>query len=213
MTSNKFTAAGAGAAAALIFASTAFAQAQPTRPAVPAAAAVSHGATLPGVCLMSGSRALLASDVGKHVQTRMQQIVTQVNSELQAEKTAIDNEAKTLDTQKATMDQSALEKRAADLQVRFNAWQRKGALRQREAEATEQKALGRVRQELDPVIKAAYVQRACSVLLERDAVMLANPAMDITDAVIAGLNARIKTFAFDRERLDTQPAAAAPRTQ
>ncbi|MND06344.1 Outer membrane protein (OmpH-like) [compost metagenome] len=63
------------------------------------------------------------------------------------------------------------------------------------------------------MIKAAYVQRACSVLLERDAVMLANPAMDITDAVIAGLNARIKTFAFDRERLDAQPAAAAPRTQ
>ena len=39
--------------------------------------------------------------------------------------------------------------------------------------------------------------------------MLANPAMDITDAVVAALDARIKTLTFDRERLDQAPVAGA----
>lgn len=203
-----------GAAAALVFASTASAQtggaATATRPATPAVA-ITHGAALAGVCIFSSSRAVGTSAVGKHVGTRMQQIVTQVNSELTTEKTAIDTEAKAIEAGKATLEQGALEQRAAALQVRFNAWQRKAQLRQREVEATEQKAFLRVAQEMDPIVKQVYQQRACSLLLERESVMLANPAMDVTDAVVAGVNAKIQTFAFDRERLDQQPATGQPR--
>jgi Skp family chaperone for outer membrane proteins len=205
----------AGAAAVLVFASSVSAQtgqATATRPAAPAVA-INHGAALTGVCIFSSSRAVGTSAVGKHVGTRMQQIVTQVNSELTTEKTAIDTEAKAIEAGRATMDQSTLEQRAAALQVRFNAWQRKAQLRQREVEATEQKAFLRVAQEMDPVVKQVYQQRACSLLLERESVMLANPAMDVTDAVVAGVNAKIQTFAFDRERLDQQPATGQPRAQ
>jgi outer membrane protein len=63
------------------------------------------------------------------------------------------------------------------------------------------------------VIRSAYQQARCSVLIQRDSVVLANPAMDITPAVVTGLNAKITQFAFDRERLDqaaAPPAAAAP---
>jgi len=35
--------------------------------------------------------------------------------------------------------------------------------------------------------------------------------MDITPAAITALNAKITQFTFDRERLDTQPAAAPAR--
>lgn len=106
------------------------------------------------------------------------------------------------------MDQGALEQQAAGLQVKANAWQRKGQLRQKEVEATEQKALSRVYQELDPAIKQVYQQRTCGMLVDRESVLLANPAMDITDAVVVALDARIKTLTFDRERLD-QPAVGA----
>ena len=110
---------------------------------------------------------------------------------------------------KATLDQSALEQQAAALQVRANAWQRKGQLRQREVEATEQKQLARVYQELDPAIRQAYQAKTCSILIERESVLLGNPAMDITDSVVAAVDARIKTLTFDRERLDQ----AAPGAQ
>ena len=147
--------------------------------------------------------------VGKAVDARLKTIIQQVNAELNTERTGLDNEAKALDAKKGTLAQDALEQQAAALQVKANAWQRKGQLRQKEVEATEQKALNRVYQELDTPIRQVYQSQKCSLLLDRESVMLANPAMDITDAVVAALDARIKTLTFDRERLDQAPVAGA----
>lgn len=197
------------AAAAAFLASAASAQAQ----TAPAAPPVNHGPAVGGVCIVSLDGAISTSTVGKYVQTRLQQIAQQVQTELSAEQTGIQNEAKTLDAQKATLDQGAFDQKNATLQVRAAALQRKAQLRERELQATQQKALARVGQELEPVIRASYQQAKCSLLLQRDAVVLANPAMDITTSVITGLNAKITQFAFDRERLDQAapaPAAATP---
>lgn len=190
------------AALSLGLASQASAQAAATPPAV------THGPALPGVCVLSIEGAIGGSTVGKYVSTRMDQIITQVNSELNAEKTAIDNDAKALDGQRATLDANTFEQRAAALQVRANSLQRKAGLRDREVQATQQKALARVGQELDPIVRQIYQQKQCSVLISRDSLIIANPAMDITPQVVTGLNAKIVQFAFDRERLDQ--AAAAP---
>ena len=178
----------------------------------PAAPAISHGAPIAGVCIFSSQRAVGSSAVGQAVDVRLKTIIQQVNAELTGERTALDNEAKALDAKKATLDQGSLEQQAAALQVKANAWQRKGQLRQKEVEATEQKALARVYQELDPAIKQVYQQRTCGMLIDRESVLLANPAMDITDSVVAALDARIKTLTFDRERLDQPVAGAQPLT-
>ena len=203
---SKFFAATASGLAALAMASGAFAQAAP--PTGPAAPPVTHGAPIAGVCVFSSQGAVAKSLVGKAVDARLKAIIQQVNSELTTERTTLDNDAKALDAKKATLDQSALEQQAAALQVRANAWQRKGQLRQKEVEATEQKQLGRVYQELDPAIRQAYQGKSCAILIERESVLLGNPAMDITDAVVAAVDARIKTLTFDRERLDQAGAGA-----
>lgn len=78
-------------------------------------------------------------------------------------------------------------------------------------QATQQKAADRILSEIDPVEAQVYQQRNCSVLLSRQSVIAANPAMDITPVVITALNARISTLTFERERLD-QPVAA-PQTR
>ncbi len=205
---SKFLSAAATSVVALAIATSASAQTAPAAPA--AAAAVSHGPALPGVCIFSSPRAVASSQVGKAVDARLKTIIQQVNAELTGERTALENEAKALDAKKATTAQDALEQQAAALQVKSNAWQRKGQLRQKEVEATEQKALSRVYQELDTPIKQVYQAQKCSILFDRESVMLANPAMDITDAVVTALDARIKTLTFDRERLDQQVPGAAP---
>ena len=58
------------------------------------------------------------------------------------------------------------------------------------------------------------------MLFNRQVIVLANPATDITPQVITALNGKITQFAFDRERLDqaavppaARPAAAAPAPQ
>src|SRR5258708_36296568 len=98
-------AAGAGALPA---GPSAFAQAA----AAPAAPQVTHGPPIAGICVMSLENAIGASTVGHYVETRMQQIVAQVNAELNGEKTSLDNDAKALDARRATLDPSTLEQHA-----------------------------------------------------------------------------------------------------
>jgi outer membrane protein len=202
MTSRKFGVA--AAVAALTLTSIGFAQAQTA--AAPAAPQVSHGPAIPGICVFSTQQAVGTSTVGKYVSSRMQQLATQVDTELTGERTGIENDIKTLDAQKATLDKNTLQTRATALQTRFNNWQTKASQREREVQATEQKAFLRVAQEMDPLIKQAYQTNRCSILFERDNVILANPAMDLTPTVVAGLNAKIQQFAFDREVLPPQAA-------
>ena len=200
MTIRKLAAATVAAALSLGVATQASAQAA-------APAAVTQGPPIAGVCILSVEGAIGSSTVGKYVQTRLQQIATQVQAELKADETSINNEAKALDAAKASLDQATLEKRANDLQTKANTYQRKGQQRQREMQATQEKALGRIGQEMDPLIRQAYQQKQCSVLLQREALVIANPAMDLTPQVVTALNAKITQFAFDRERLDqTAPA-------
>jgi len=207
MTLKTFVAGGAAVAIALSGATAAFAQAPAA--AAPAAPAIAQGAPIAGLCMFSPEQVLGASTVGKFVQTRLQQLAGQVNAELTAEQTAIENDAKALDGQRASLAQDVFESRGAAIQVRASAFQRKGQLRQREIEATRDKAFSRVYTDMEPFISQAYQQKTCAILVNRQAVILGNQAMDITPAVITALNAKETQFAFDRERLDG-PAPAAP---
>ena len=198
------------AAAVLAMGSAALAPAPAAAPAAAAQPQVTPGPAIPNLCIISIENAIASSTVGRSVDTRMQQIVQQVNAELNAEKTGIDNDAKALDARRATLDQATLESQGAQLQLRANNLQRKAQLRDREVQATEQKAVGRIGQEMEPLIRQVYQQRACSVLLQRNAVVIGSPAMDITPLVVTALNGKITTFTFDRERLDQPGVAAGP---
>jgi Skp family chaperone for outer membrane proteins len=208
MTSKTLAAGLCAVAATLIAGSSAFAQAPAPAAAPPALA---QGPIIPGLCIFSFDSAIGASTVGKYVATRLQQIGAQVNAELTGENAQLETDAKSLDARRGTLDQSTFEKQAADIQVRNSALQRKAQLRERELQATEQKALLRIQQEMEPLIRQTYQTAKCSVLLNRNAVLLASPANDVTPTVLAGLNAKFTQFAFDRERLDGPQAASAAK--
>jgi outer membrane protein len=197
--------AGAGAVA-LAYAATAFAQ----TPAATAAPALSYGPPIAGLCAVSIDAVIANSTVGKYVDTRLEQIAAQANAELNGEKSSIDNDARALDGQRQTLDQNTFEQRASALQVRQNALERKAALRDREMQATQQQAVGRVLNEMKPLIAQSAEQKNCAIVVDRNSVVMVNPAMDITPGVVTGLNAKISQFAFDRTRLDQPQAAAAP---
>ena len=197
------------AAAAMAYAATAFAE--DAAPAEAAPPAITYGAPIAGLCTLSLDGAVGASTVGKYVDSRLQQIGAQVNAELNGEKTSLENDAQALESQRATLDQNTFEQRASALQVRDNALQRKAALREREMQATQQQAVGRVLNEMKPLIAQAAQQRSCAILLDRSGVVMVNPAMDITPIVVTALNAKLTQFAFDRTRLDQPQGAQAPQ--
>lgn len=197
---------GSALLAALAIASNVSAQA--ARPAVTTAPTVTQGPAIPGLCILSVNQAIATSTVGKYVSDRMNQIVSQVKAELQPEDTAIATDSRALAAKRSTLDQATFNSQAQALGAREQALRQKADLRQREVQATEQKSLNRIAQELDPIARQLYEQHRCSVLVNRDAVMIANPDMDLTTAAVAGLNARIQQFAFEREHLDTTAAAS-----
>src|ERR1700742_2297570 len=116
MTFKAFAAALLAAASTLALGSSASAQA-----AGAAQPPVTHGPPVPGVCIISVEGAIGGSTVGKYVDTRLQQIVGQVQAELNGERTSIETEGRTLESQRGTLDQNSLEQRGAALQVRANA--------------------------------------------------------------------------------------------
>ena len=178
------------------------------RAAAPAAAPISQGPAIPGLCMLSVNQAISASQVGGYVRTRLDQIVAQVKSELAPEDAAVSTEAKALEAQRPTLDAATYQSRGNALGTRINALRQKADLRQREVKATEDKALNRIAQELEPIASSLYQQHHCSALLDKGSVMMGNPDMDLTGAAVTALNAKLTTFTFDREHLDTAAAGA-----
>ena len=220
---SKLLMAGAACAGLIAMASNAMAQAAAPRPAAAATAAaapaphpaVPQGPPIPGVCIFWQNAAVANSAVGKFVIQRLDQLQKQVEAELTADATALQNDERALETQKATLSTDVYEQRAAALKVRERVLQRKAEQRQRELEATQQKALGRIVTESNPLLAQVYSQRNCSLLLDHNGVFGSNTAMEITPDVIKLLDTKITQFQFDRERLDQQPTApaAAPARQ
>ena len=188
-------------AAAPVFAQTA---ARPAQPAAAAAQAGSRptnpGPAIAGVCILDEQRALLTSSAGRAFTARMQQLTQAVQSELTPQQTAIEAEVRRInalpEAQRAQPGQA--------VQTRAAAFQRLATTREAELQATQRRQLQRISTELQPVVSQVYVQRNCGLLLDGSAVAYANPAMNITDAVIAGLNTRLPTLTFQRETAPAQ---------
>jgi outer membrane protein len=146
--------------------------------------------------------------VGAYVNDRMKQLSAVVQAEVVSEQTSIQNDAKALDGQKATLQADVYQQRGQALQQRYAQLQEKVQLRQKELETTQQKAFSRVLQAAGPMVGQVVGQRSCGILLDASAVIVGNPSLDITQTVITMLNGSLTQFAFDREHLDAQAGAA-----
>jgi outer membrane protein len=203
MTSKLF----GGAAALLLLAATqASAQTTTHKPASPASAsgsaaqpAISYGAPIAGVCVFYNDAALAESLVGKAAATRMQQIRAQISAELSGEQTSLQSDIKAFQDKRASLTQDQIQAQGQPLEERAQALNQKATQRQRELEYTAQHVRVRISQAMEPLVRTVFEERHCSVLLNGEAVMAANPAMDLTSAVVTQLNAKMSTITFDRE--------------
>jgi Skp family chaperone for outer membrane proteins len=197
--------AASAAIAVLASAPMALAQAKPPT-AAPTTTAPAITANLPGICVLSREALIGGSTVGKYVQTRMGQLSNQVNAELSGEQTALQADAKALEAKKATLQPAQYQQQGEALQQRAQALQQKAQQRDRELQATEQKAISRVFQEATPLVGDVVKAKSCAVVLDAQSILAANPTMDVTPGVVTALNAKFTQFEFERERLDGQAA-------
>ena len=209
-----------GAAGAMLLAASASAQTTPARPAgaapapiTPAAARpapatpTSPGPAVAGVCTLDGPGAIGASAAGRAAGTRLQTLTQQVQAELAPQQTSINTELTAI----RALPEAQRQPRATALEPRARAFQQLAAQREQELRATQATALQRIEGELQTVVSQLYVQRGCGLMLDRSAVIYGNPAIDVTQAAVTALNARLPTITFERTRLPAQAAAPAAR--
>ena len=176
--------------------------------AAAAAPAVPMGAPIPSMCIFSNQTAIAQSAVGKYVVSRLQQIQAQVQAEVQGEDAQLQTDAKAYGAQRAALSTDVQQQRERALNERAQALQQKAQLRGKELEATQQKALSRIVSEYNPIVVNVMHARNCGVVMDGQATLAFNPAMDLTPDVVRQLDAKITQFPFEREHLDTGTAAA-----
>jgi len=206
MTARQFALRATSAIALLAIASAAVAQpARPAGPAAPAAPPITYGPPLTGICVVARNDVLAASQVGHAFSDRMTVLQTQIQAELQPQATALQADQNAL-RQQANPDQT----RIAAFNLKASQFQKLTEQRGQQLDATRQKQVQRLYLELQPVLQQVFQQKQCSMLLEREGIVIGvNPAMDLTQAAILGLNGRITTITFDLE----PPGATPPGQQ
>ena len=190
------------------------AMAQAPRAAGPAApnasAGVPTGPAIPNACVFSQQGAVGTSAVGKYVISRLQQI--QAQAELQAEETTLQTDIKAYGTQRAALSTDVQQQRERGLNERAQALQQKAQLRSKELEATQQKAVSRVVSEYDPIVISVMKSRNCGLVLDGQATLAYNPAMDLTPEVVRQLDVKITQFPFEREHMESGAPGGATAT-
>ena len=167
------------------------------------------------VLIMNEERIVAESQVGQHIATRMQAIRAEMDGELQALLTPIQEESDRLNAETASLTPEAIQARP-DLMQRIQALnaqaQQAEALRQRlaqELQTTQRQAMRPVLEALQAVLQEVVAERGAQILIDRSAVVYADPAIDVSDSVIERLNQRLPTTAVNRVRLpqgEQQPA-------
>ena len=194
----------AAAAAASLIATAASAQ-QATTPQNP-------GPQIPGVCVYHNARLFAQSSVGQAVETRMQQLAQEVQTELQPYATALQTEAQQLQTSGSTLQPDELNRRRQALQQRAQEAQQLEATRENELRYTLATQRQAITEAVSPILVQVYQERGCGLMLDRESVFMMNPAHDVTDLVIQRLNTALPTLSFNRMAVPAQqqqqPAAA-----
>jgi len=139
------------------------------------------------VLIMNEERIIAESQVGQHIATRMQAIRGEMDAELQALLTPIQEESDRLNAETASLTPEAIQARP-DLMQRIQALnaqaQQAEALRQRlaqELQATQRQAMRPVLEALQAVLQEVVSERGAQILIDRSAVVYADPAIDVSD--------------------------------
>jgi|GEM_PF-443924 len=205
------------------------AAAAPATPAPP-----TFGAAVPGQCVLDEQTAMSASNMGKSASDRLVQLKGQVDAELGAEGKAIEDEYKALTASQKTSSatpagKTAWEGKAQAWEGKRQAFQAKVQQRNQEMQYTQQEVMQAIFQKMIPQINAVVTAKSCATVISADALLhydmtantngkatqtsflYANPAMNITQAVVDKMNATGETLpSFDRVKLDQPAAGAAP---
>lgn len=179
----------AAALCATALTSVAVAQTPAAAPApAPAQPQTKPGPVIAGVCVYSNEAVMANAAVSKAAAQRLQQINQQAEAELEPDAQTLEKERAGLAAQQKTLTKDKFDPLAQAFMGKVKAFQDKAFIVNQELGRTEQDANVKVAQLVAPALSATYEGKNCGMLVDRKAVLFANPAMDITADVIKKLD-------------------------
>lgn len=155
-------------------------------------------------------RVLTESAAGQDIATKIQTIQDQMQRELEPSANSLEQLGNTIQARTANMTPEALQAdtelqaQARDYQTRLRTLSQESDRRSTELAITERKAQIAFAEALKPVLEEVMAAHGAEVMLAASDVMIALPAVNVTDEVIEKLDSRTPTIAVTRERLPAQ---------
>ena len=174
--------------------------------AVATAALLALPATAQKVGVIEVQRIVQESAVGKESLARIQKVQGAKQEELVKRQNELRDLEKKIQEQGKSLSEDAMEKAQKDYQARALELKRFQDDAQRELEDLQRKELGELEKRVLPVIEAVSKELGYTLVFNKfqSGLLHADPAVDITDAVIQKFNTAIAAA----PKTDTKPAAA-----
>ncbi|MEE9329488.1 MAG: OmpH family outer membrane protein [Parvularculaceae bacterium] len=147
----------------------------------------------PVILIIDQSRLIATSKAGKSINTQLAAMQKTANKELEAKVSSMTTEANALKKNKASLSAEDYVTKARALSVKQSGLQQLREIRVRELSIAESRAMGKISNSLKPILKSMVEKRGATILLDRSAVMYADPKADITAAVLKQLDAKLTT--------------------
>lgn len=164
------------------------------------------------IVVVDQGRVLAESRAGQDMRTKIQTIEGQMQRELQPTAQSLEQLGATIEARTANITPEAaradteLQQQARDYQSRLRSLSQESDRRSAELAMTQQKAGIAFRDALKPILDEVMSEQGAQIMMSAGEVMIALPAVDVTDQVIQKLDSRTPTITVTRERLPTQPS-------
>lgn len=156
------------------------------------------------VLVLNSDRVLNESAVGEHIRERLEEIAGEMQAELEAQGTPLQERWQSFqeDTQNLTAedleDRPELIEQGRELQGEIFQLNVTEQVLARELIATRVNALRPVRETLDEILQEVVDDRGADILVERSVLIFSSDAVNITDDVIERLNEALPTVDVER---------------
>jgi Skp family chaperone for outer membrane proteins len=158
-------------------------------------------------------RAVTASKVGQSIQEQVNALKKQAQAELNSEAQGLQRDKQALEQQSAILAADVKARRAKDFQARVAAFEKKLNARGQLIQGGLLKANQQVEQALGPILEGIMKERQASVMLDRGAIVIAPPGLDVTGVVVQRLDLKMPSVKVELAPLPPGLAQAAAQQQ
>lgn len=163
----------------------------------PPAAAAPQVASTSRICTLSRETIVASAAINVTTNQRLAQLRQGAQAEIAAAMTSLQNDTKILDGDKRSPSDDGLKKAREGLADRSRAIAQRADLLTRELEATRQSVNVQIQNAAGPIIEASEKEHSCTLLLAREGVIDSNGTVDITQPVLAEMNAKLHPRPFE----------------